>query len=270
MSELSIVGLLMEASKTIGDAYIQMQRYGRLAIEMDQVSKGARFTMVRESGRLFLVDAQRWPEKQPELTESAFAWLVCGPRRYMGRSPVKAVNVAWEKPAYWEAYERVFQCPVTFNARWNALEMYPDSLSWPVQQNPKYVFGMLTERADALVAELTQTRTTKGRLHNILVSHLHKGEITAEGAAKQLGLSRQTLFRRLKDEGTSYSELLDALRSEMAQEYLKGGKAALNEVAYLVGYSDAASFTKAFKRWTGKTPGEFRQAQRALRAFADQ
>lgn len=262
MSELSIVGLLMEASETIGDAYIQMQRYGRLAIEMDQISNGPRLTMVREQDKLFIVDRQRLSDEYPELTEGAFAWLVCGPRRYMDRSPVKSVSVTWEKPDYWDAYERVFQCPVHFKARWNALEMHPDSLRWPVRQNPKYVFGMLTERAESLVAELTATETTTGRLRNALAATLHEGQLTAERAAKQMGLSRQTLFRRLKSEGTTYSEVFDALRRELAQEYLFGAKATIHEVAFLVGYSDAASFTRAFKRWTGFTPGEFREVRR--------
>ena len=73
-----------------------------------------------------------------------------------------------------------------------------------------------------------------------------------------MGFSRQTLFRRLKEEGTTYTQVLDQLRHRLAIEYLKGSKASVNDTAYLVGFSDAASFTRAFKRWTGKTPGDFR------------
>lgn len=260
MSELSIVGLLMEASATIGEAYLQMRRYGSLAMETDAISEGPRFEMINEEGRLFLVDRQAASSEFPELTEGAFAWLICGSRRYLDHAPVIAVQFTWEKPSYWKEYERIYQCPVEYGARWNALEMRPESLGWKVAQNPAYVFGMLTERADALLAELEAARTVSGRLQGMLAAVLHHGDISADAMAEEMGYSRQTLFRKLKEEGTSYTELLDNLRRRLAMEYLKGAKASVNETAYLVGFSDAASFSRAFKRWTGETPGNFRRS----------
>lgn len=258
MSEISIVGLLMEASATIGDAYIQMRRYGRLAMEVDVVSEGPRFELVRQDNKLFLVDRHRLTEGFRELTEGAFAWLVCGPRRYLNRSPVLSAHFAFRPPSYWREYERVLQCPVAFDAKWNALEMHPDSLNWPVAQNPTYVFGILTERADSLLTELEATRTISGQVQSLLATVLHHGDVSAEALAQRMGFSRQTLFRRLKDEGTTYTALLDDLRRRLAVEYLEGSKVSVNEIAYLLGFSDTAAFTRAFKRWTGQTPGSFR------------
>lgn len=259
MREISIVGLLMEASATIGDAYVQMRRYGRLASEVDAVSEGPRFEVVDRGRKLFLVDRQGRAAEFPELTEGAFTWLVCGPRRYMSRSPVLGVQVTWPAPPYWREYDRIFRCPVTFEAEWNALEMHPESWTWPVRQNPAYVFGMLTERADALLAELEAKRSTAGRLEALLAAELHRGESSADAMAAKMGFSRQTLFRRLKAEGTHYSAVLDDLRHRLAVGYMKGGKTSVNEVAYLVGFSDASAFSRAFKKWTGRTPGSFRR-----------
>lgn len=259
MSELSIVGLLMEAAETVGDAYFQMRRYGRLAIESAGSSAGPRFELVHQGSRLFLADRQPLAQENPELTESAFAWLACGPRRYMKRSPVNSASVIWPKPEHWRAYEKILGCPVYFESEWNALEMEPGSLSWPVRQNPKYVFGILTDRADRLVKELGTGGRTSSELRNLLAAILHEGSVTAESAAAKLGMSRQTLFRRLSGEGTDFTTVLRELREEMAKSYLNGSKASLNEVAYLVGFSDASSFARAFKRWTGSAPGEFRQ-----------
>jgi AraC-like DNA-binding protein len=258
MSEVSIVGLIMEASATIGDAYLQMRRYGRLAMEIDTASDEARFELVIENDRLYLVDRLPAQKDYPELTEAAFAWLICGPRRFLDRSPVLSVQIAYPSPSHRAEYERVFQCPIEFEASRNALQMHPEALTWRVAQNPSYVFGMLTERADALLASLDATRTTTGRLRAVLAAVLHQGEISAEAMAHQLGFSRQTLFRRLREEGTTYSQVLTNLRRQLAIEYLKAGKVSANETAYLVGFSDAAAFSRAFKRWTGQTPGEFR------------
>ena len=72
--------------------------------------------------------------------------------------------------------------------------------------------------------------------------------------ARKLGLSRQTLFRRLKAEGVTFEKVLDELRHNMAVHYLSEKKASVNETAYLVGFSDPAAFSRAFKRWTGSSP----------------
>jgi AraC-like DNA-binding protein len=83
---------------------------------------------------------------------------------------------------------------------------------------------------------------------------LHKGDAGMARVARQLGLSRTSLYRRLKQEGVSYDLLVDDLRHRMALHYLSGEKTSVNETAYLVGFSDPSSFSRAFKRWTGASP----------------
>ena len=69
-----------------------------------------------------------------------------------------------------------------------------------------------------------------------------------------VGMSRQTLYRRLKDEGLTFGEVHDDLRKRMALDYLGAQKVTVNETAYLLGFSEASSFVRAFKRWTGHSP----------------
>ena len=69
-----------------------------------------------------------------------------------------------------------------------------------------------------------------------------------------MGLSHDTLYRKLKEEGVTYEKLLDELRHKMALHYLNGKKVSVNETAYLVGFSDASAFSRAFRRWTGASP----------------
>jgi AraC-like DNA-binding protein len=83
---------------------------------------------------------------------------------------------------------------------------------------------------------------------------LHKGEANIDCIAAKLGMSRQTLFRRLKAEGATFVGVLDELRHKLALHYLSGEKVSVNETAYLVGFSDPAAFSRAFKRWTGASP----------------
>lgn len=82
MSEVSIVGLIMNASETMLDAFVQLQRYGRLALEVEGVSANAQFQVAQRDGQLWIVDTRTNPNDFPELTEGAFTRLVCGPRRF--------------------------------------------------------------------------------------------------------------------------------------------------------------------------------------------
>ena len=79
-------------------------------------------------------------------------------------------------------------------------------------------------------------------------------------------MSVRTLNRLLAAEGTSYRQLLDALRSELAARHLAGDDVSIAEVGFLLGFSELSSFHRAFKRWTGRTPAEFREEHRGTRA----
>ena len=127
-----------------------------------------------------------------------------------------------------------------------------------VSDQPRYVFGVLSQRADALLRELESSKTLRGRVESLLLPVLHKGDIGMDSIAEKLAMSRQTLFRRLKDEGTSFEVVLDDLRHKLALDYLGAKKVSVNETAFLVGFSDPAAFSRAFKRWTGKSPRDMR------------
>lgn len=260
MSEVSIVGLIMNASSTMGDAFAQMQRFGALAVELQTAPGQPRFQLAERAGQLWMTDMRPSPNDFPELTEAAFARLVCGPRRFLTEAHVLEVHVTHPAPSYHAEYARIFRCPVTFSADWNAMRLAPDMTGWRVAQQPAYVFGILTERADALLRDLEAAHTLRGQVETQLLTRLHTGDITGDAVAAALGISRQTLFRRLKTEGTSFKRVLDNLRRRMALDYLGARKTSVNETAYLVGFSDAPAFSRAFKRWTGKSPRNIRTA----------
>jgi AraC-like DNA-binding protein len=256
LSELSITGLIMNASETMGDAFAQMNRFGRLAIEYD--GGGDRFAMKMDVRGVWLVDTRANPNDFPELTEVTFARMVCSPRRFVPRPHVLEVHVTHPAPSYRAEYDRIFRCPVVFDAEWNALRMDPETPKFRVALQPRYVFGVLGERAEMLLKELEQSRTTRGRVESLLMPILHTGDIGMDVIAARMAVSRQTLFRRLKAEDITFEKLLDDLRHRLAKDYLSGRKASVNETGYLVGFSDPAAFSRAFKRWTGKSPRDFR------------
>jgi AraC-like DNA-binding protein len=259
LAELSIAGLIMNASETMADAFAQMNRFGRLAIEVEGVAPGeSRFRMTADKRGVWLVDDRANPNDFPELTEVTFARMCCHPRRFLPRSHFLEVHVTHPEPSYRSEYERIFQCPVVFNAEWNAWRGDPELAGHRVQLHPKYVFGVLSDKAEALLKELENTKSTRGRLEAMLMPILHTGDISMDAIATKLAVSRQTLFRRLKAEDVTFEKVLDDLRHRLSLHYLSGRKTSVNETAYLVGFSDPAAFSRAFKRWTGKSPSEMR------------
>lgn len=255
-SEISIVGLLGNASETMLDAFGQMNRFGRLAVEYEGPEE--RFQLSRERDGLWLVDMRLNPNAFHELTETTFGRMAWGSRFVFGTPFVLGAEVTHADPGYACEYERVFGCPVAFGAPRNAVRLSEAWATHRLQLLPRYVFGVLSEHAQALLKSLEDSKTTRGRVEALLMPILHTGEASMDVIAGRMGLSRQTLFRRLKAEDVTFERVLDELRHKLALHYLSGQKVSVNETAYLVGFSDPAAFSRAFKRWTGTSPGAMR------------
>ena len=113
------------------------------------------------------------------------------------------------------------------------------------------IFGGL---AKAFVAAIERQSPFRREVEQRLETLLERGDATIDRVAGEMGLSRQTLYRRLKDEGVTFEELLDRLRHRLALHYLQRDKLSVKGTAYRLGFSDPASFSRAFKRWTGYPP----------------
>ena len=261
LEDISIVGLIIHSSSSMADSMTQLNRYSRLMVEVDVMEAGERFSVVPEGTDIWIVDNRPEPNSFFELTEVAFARFIGEFRRHFPDQPFAlAIEVTHPAPGHADRYKEILQCDVTFDAPRNALQMDPVWLTteWDVDQS--YVFGIFTEKADALLAELEAEDSIRARIESLLLPLLHTGELSADSVAEALGMSRQTLYRRLKDEGVTFANVVDDLRLRMATDYLNARKVSVNETAYLVGFSEASSFVRAFRRWTGQTPAEFRKA----------
>jgi len=254
-SEISISHAVGGAAN-LGDAVAQGNRYAALAVEVEQDGSGDRFRLSRVEGQLWLVDARRNPNAFPELTESAFARMVCTMRRFSGGGQfITAVHVTHAEPSYHAEYERIFRAPVTFGSRWNAVridEVLLSSCEFPTA--PRYVTGVLRDHAEALLQKLERSQSIRERVERLLIPMLQTGDVSIDAIAGALGLSRQTLFRQLRAERTTFEEVLDELRHKLALNYLSVHKSSVKQTARLVGYSDPSAFSRAFKRWTGLSP----------------
>lgn len=122
------------------------------------------------------------------------------------------------------------------------------------------LFAFLGGLIETLGNPVRRERCFKAEVELAIVPLLGAGEVSIERVARDLGMSRQTLYRRLKAEGTTFEDVLDAKRRQLALRYLGIERSSVKAAAYKLGFSDPAAFSRAFKRWTGSSPSEFREA----------
>ncbi len=119
----------------------------------------------------------------------------------------------------------------------------------------------LAKQNDALVADhlarIGRVDSLRDRVHALLVEHLPDGGPSEATIAQRLCMSPRNLQLQLAQEGTSYKVLLNCARQDLARSYLQKGKYSIKEIAFLLGFSDDATFTRAFRRWTGQSPRRF-------------
>ena len=255
IAEISIVHSLGGAT-TIDEAFALVNRYSRLGVEVETIGTGGRFQLQRIAGQPWFVDARRNPNAFPELTESTFARLVCSARRTFGDvQACTAVHVTHAEPAYRAEYDRIFRVPVVFGSDKNALRINEVLLSnYRIPPSSGYATGVLRDHAETLLARLDDSQSIRGRVESLLVPLLHTSDVSVDLIARKMGLSRQTLFRKLKAEGVTFEQVLDELRHQTALHCLSAEKVSIKQTASLVGFSDPTAFSRAFKRWTGSSP----------------
>jgi AraC-like DNA-binding protein len=258
-AEISSAHMVGASAQTMAEGLALINRYAPLTVEVEGAS-GDRFVFERGPGQVWIIDRRENPNDFPELTESTFARMASTSRKFMGDASLfKAVHVTHAEPSYRAEYDRIFRAPVVFRSARNAL-LADDS--WMALKPPsasRPVHDVLKAHAEALLEKLERAKSMRGRVESLLAPLLPTGDATMEAIAKQLGLSRQSLFRKLRAEGVTFEEVLDGLRHTLALRYLNGEALSVKETAFRLGFSEPASFSRAFKRWTGTSPLAVRQ-----------
>lgn len=242
------------ASSTLRDAMERVVRYFRVATDAAEPvlqSRGDAFHL--------LIEHPPGPRPAHEAVDAFVSLLVRTCRALAGSSlrPVR-IDFARPRPADPAPFERVLRAPLLFDASvtqiiWSAAEFLR-----PLEgANPE-----LARHNDAIairhLARLTADNL-RVRIEAALVERLPHGAPSQDEVAVALHLSTRSLQRRLAEHGTTYTEVLDSTRRALAADYIADRSYSVSEITYVLGFSDTNSFVRAFKRWTGKAPTEFRR-----------
>jgi AraC-like DNA-binding protein len=250
-----VLGYSVINSSTLGEGINRAVRYNSIWTNGSyfSVDKASSLTRV---GYGYLDESITERRQDTEMTFAALASL----SRNVTNADVSPARVRFQhdRPADTSEHQRIFKCPVEFNAPAN--EYFVDSIALlrPIVKADPGLCAVLDRHAEGLIEKYPRTHTLVERVRMMIKDELSGGNASLERVADNLSMSGRTLQRKLREHGTSHQELLDQMRREFAIRYLQEPEMAICEVAYLLGFSESSALHRAFKRWTGQTPKEFR------------
>lgn len=159
-------------------------------------------------------------------------------------------------------YADFFGCPTRFDAHQDAIVFAPGTLDLPNQLGDPAVSEFIIGHLENALAAMTPKDTLEAELHRHLSRALSTGVPSAAEVAREFGMSERTFYRRLSSSGLTYQGVVQQVQKGLAEELFSGNACSIAEVAFLTGFSEQATFSRAFKRWVGTPPAVFRrQAQ---------
>ncbi len=176
------------------------------------------------------------------------------------KSNMKAVHLAFPKPSYSNAYHEIFGDICQFDCKNNEIVFSIKELNkyW-IQGNPA-LEKIATKHCEEAFSQLETLPLLSHRILKTLSNHVDRIPKQSE-VARLLGVSIRTMVRYLEQENTSYMEIVDTLRKDRALVYLNTPSWSVEDIAGMLGYSSASNFSRAFKKWTGEPPSNFRESQ---------
>lgn len=167
-------------------------------------------------------------------------------------------------------FERFFRCPVAFGADVDRVVLSSETLEIPNRRADPYLLQTLRPFAEEeIAARYVPELSFREAVDNQIFHTLARGEPTIEAISQSLAVSARTLSRRLADEGTTFPEVLTTLRRSLAAQYIQEPGLSIDQIGLLLGYSAVASFSHAFRRWTGVSPSAARRVQAIPPVFAE-
>jgi AraC-like DNA-binding protein len=264
-SELGVLGYAWLSSSTLRTGLERAVRYSRLVgergiAEIEDTRRGLKVRFWAKRGN---------PADVPVaavFTDIVMAILLDLCRMNAGAAlrPV-GVTLRRRKPDSANVHERFFGCPVQFGADENAFVLSAQDADRPLPSANRQLAATFDRMLTDELARLDKSDVvTRSRAQ--VLEHLSSGDGTEEDAAKQLNMSPRTLQRKLAEAGTTYLQLVDDARKDLALRYIDDPRRSVTDITFSLGFSQPSAFTRAFKRWTGLSPSDWRARSSDWRA----
>jgi AraC-like DNA-binding protein len=252
--DIRAIGLLFyltRSSRTVSEALENLARYSRTTNEALVVE----IAQQKDEVILTVRHLQDSDEPHRQFFELLALWFIRTLHEETNRDfTLSRVTFTHDRNADLREVHRLLRCPVDFRQAVDSWVLPHRVMDLPIVSSDSQLLRILTAHADDLLAERRSVTGLQSMVANQLASLLPSGESRAAMVARQLGMSSRSLTRHLADEGTTFGEILEQVRQRLAARYLADDRMSVQQIAWLLGYSEVAAFNHAYKRWTGTTP----------------
>lgn len=256
-SDFFVLGHAWMASATLAGAMRRLCRYYDV---LTTLNSHVEFQLLQ--GEYALTDVRPDSSQQPQKSakDAGFAALLklC---EIAARKPIHPMRVSLTVPIELKSdrYDELFQCPVTYGQDTEVWYFSLTDMDEPLTGSIPDVAVATDRIAEDYIASLDDNTVTR-EVRQLLIQMLPSGNADQEEIAKRLYRSKSTLQRQLSSEDTNYRNVLETTRCELAEHYLKDGDYTQAQIAFMIGFADQSNFARAFKRWTGLSPGDYQKA----------
>lgn len=252
----SILGYMMMNCKTLGEAFEKSGRYSRLIGNMIE----ARIKIGLNKIQAIFFTPPHAPKMSRHCFESTFSSSMRMMHLLTGTQIIPLeVTFIYPEPESKNEYERVFCCPVRFGQKHNAVTMRAGVVNMPVRMPNPGLLEHFEKYAQDFLAQMAHNEKTTSAVTRIILERLDDEDISIKKIAREMSVSVRTLQNRLEAEGVVFSGLLKDIRQRLAKQYLRENY-SVEQITYLLGFSEPSVFRKAFKRWLGVTPKQYRES----------
>lgn len=259
LASTGLWGFLLCSSSTFGEMLSRARRYQRIVNVYEE------FTLEELGENLAMICHH--PDPSPfGPREHVVIWLLCHwltwGRQLSGHPmPVISANFQWSGPRNAEPFERFFGGDAVFGQTRDALIFPKTYLELPFRDSTPELGAVFEAYAAAAVSKLSASDDVLHQVETAILEGLLTGKSAESDIAARLGVTSRTLHRRLAAAGTHFRRLRDAVVLRRAKTLLSGTVVPFAEISFLLGFSEPSSFHRAFRRWTGKTPAEWRRSR---------
>ena len=254
-----LIGFLALNSPTLNDALANVERY--VAVTNEGID--AVFEREGQGSALRFRETDAALRGLRHNSEQVAATVVTGARELTRKKAVPLrVEFMHRRPNANIDYERILGCPIRFGAEWDGVVYAEETLRLPVVGADNKLLRVLEVACRKIIGRPPRRQDLVHSVREYVVQRLAKGPVPFDDVASHSNMSSKTLERRLGERGARYRELVDDVRCDLAKHYLTDTDLRLQQITYLLGYSEPAPLVRAFKRWTGCTPIQYRARQR--------
>jgi len=248
---VGILFYLTGSSRTVSEALENLARYSQTTNEalVGEISRQ------KDEVILAVRHLQEFDEPHRQFFELLALWFIRTLQQETNRDFTPSrVTFTHGRNADLREVHRLLRCPVDFAQGQDSWVLPQRVMDLPIVSGDTQLLKILTAHADDLLAEKHSVTGLQSTVASQLASLLPSGESRAAVVARQLGMSPRSLTRHLAEEGTTFGEIVEQLRRRLASRYLADDRMSVQQIAWLLGYSEVGAFNHAYKRWTGTAP----------------